>query len=460
MKKTIFLFIVCLTWVNLNGQSEKATDSKSSLPPYPVQAPERSIWFYPGPNGEYLSEYDDPRDLVALLKSRNFTQVMMMIKPCVGTPTTSNMGLATLSQMIDPSYQEFMQEFIEAAHDPQANLDVFGFIEDSQDWGAFLPSNHSTFLSKFGKLLFSYHTGGIEFDGLAVDVEPWAHSSWNTSSNTTKNLYVSYYQSLIEKLRDSIDFYGIDCKLGITVHWNWHKKGETEIPNARFSNFIGKERADMVLPLTFSSDAIIGNTLGWFCNNYINPDYMPNYPAPIDDAPMYLSFYDDYFEQQDEVMALADSVIKYIKISPEYPQNEIIKRRYYTLGSIIFQNKTFFLKDYTPYTINVSAIACYYDKGNMDEHVFMLQDSTLEKNTLSKISVYPNPCQNFLYLSSTSPIDWSSVVIYNPMTGRKRTYMKNDADNVIDIHDLSGGFYIVSLLEMNRIVARTTFLKK
>ena len=92
----------------------------------------------------------------------------------------------------------------------------------------------------------------------------------------------------------------------------------------------------------------------------------------------------------------------------------------------------------------------------MDEHVFMLQDSTLEKNTLSKISVYPNPCQNFLYLSSTSPIDWSSVVIYNPMTGLKKTYLTSE----IDVRELPEGFYIVSLLEMNRIVARTTFLKK
>lgn len=454
MKKTIFLFIVCLTWVNLNGQSEKATDSKSSLPPYPVQAPERSIWFYPGPNGEYLSEYDDPRDLVALLKSRNFTQVMMMIKPCNGEPTPANLGLATLDSMTNPTYQEFVEDFVEIAHD--SLLEVYGFVEDLDNWNGFLPSYHTLFLTKFCKLLYAKHTGGINFDGFAVDVEPWANINWNPDSSALCNTQIGYYQSLIEKMRDSMDVHNIKSKLGVTVQWNWHKKGDTAIPNARFSNFIGKERADMVLPLTFSSDGIIGNTLGWFCNNYINPDYMPDYPAPIDDAPMYLSFYDDYFEQQDEVMALADSVIKYIKISPEYPQNEIIKRRYYTLGSIIFQNKTFFLKDYTPYTMNVSAIACYYDKGNMDEHVFMLQDSTLEKNTLSKISVYPNPCQNFLYLSSTSPIDWSSVVIYNPMTGRKKTYLTSE----IDVRELPEGFYIVSLLEMNRIVARTTFLKK
>lgn len=391
---------------NLFCQTEKMPDSKSTPSPYPVQAPERSIWFYPGLNGEYLDDFNSAAELVSLLKSRDFTQVMMMIKPCTGEPTPANLGLATLSLMTNPTYQEFIQDFVEIAHD--SLLEVHGFVEDLDNWNGFLPSYHTLFLTKFSKLLYAKHTGGINFDGFAVDVEPWANVNWDTNNPALCNTQIAYYQSLIEKMRDSMDVHAIKNKLGVTVQWKWHKKGNTEIPNARFSNFIGKERADMVLPLTFSSTSIIGSTLGWFCNNYINPDYMPDYPAPIDDAPMYLSFYDDYFVQQDEAMALANSVIKYIKISPEYPQNEIIKRRYYTLGSIIFQNKTFFLKDFTPYTMNASAIACYYDKGELDDQVIMLQDSTLE-NTLSKISVYPNPCQNFLHLSSSTPISWSSM---------------------------------------------------
>jgi uncharacterized repeat protein (TIGR02059 family) len=75
----------------------------------------------------------------------------------------------------------------------------------------------------------------------------------------------------------------------------------------------------------------------------------------------------------------------------------------------------------------------------------------------STLSIYPNPVENFLYVSSPGT-KTLNIRVFN-IQG-KCVFTAHSIDNYIDIKGLPKGIYLLEATSMNNVVARTKFIKK
>jgi len=83
--------------------------------------------------------------------------------------------------------------------------------------------------------------------------------------------------------------------------------------------------------------------------------------------------------------------------------------------------------------------------------LFAAATASVDDVFASKISIYPNPANNFINISTTETID--SVEVYN-LIGKKVISSKNLIENSIDISTLAKGVYMLKLTSGNAVASK------
>ncbi len=96
-------------------------------------------------------------------------------------------------------------------------------------------------------------------------------------------------------------------------------------------------------------------------------------------------------------------------------------------------------------TYEVSLEATNENCSSLSSIIITLSSSGISTNNATTISIYPNPCSQYIYLNSPDPV--KNIVIYNVLNQELSTIVP--ANNILDVSFLESGIYILKIQTVN-----------